>query len=128
MQKQITHDIEIRVVPVYQEHYSNPVASKYIFAYFITIVNHGTDTVQLLRRHWFIYEPVSGMREVAGEGVVGQKPILHPGESFEYDSWTDMPNTIGKMYGYFTMKRLTENDFIKVEIPVFPLVVPYKLN
>ncbi len=125
---QITNGIEIAIIPVYQESYSNPQLNKYIFAYYVTIKNNGQHTVQLLRRHWFIFSSDNILREVDGEGVIGQTPVLKPGEKFEYNSWTDMRTTIGKMYGYYTMKQLKTGTTMKIEIPVFHLIVPFKYN
>lgn len=127
-QTQITQGIEITVKPMYQEQHSNPKLDKYVFAYFVTIRNTGEETVQLLRRHWFIYDSSNVLREVEGEGVIGQTPVLKAGEKFEYNSWTDMKTTIGKMYGYYTMQRLSDRAMIEAEIPEFQLVVPFVFN
>lgn len=127
-QTQITQGIEISIQPDYQEEHSNPQSEKYVFAYHVRIRNMGQDTVQLLRRHWFIYDSGNTLREVEGEGVIGQTPVLRPGEQFEYNSWTEMRTTIGKMYGYYTMQRITDGAMIEAEIPEFQLVVPFICN
>lgn len=124
----ITQGIEISIQPDYQKQYSNPLQEKYVYAYHVTIRNTGRVTVQLLRRHWFIYDSGSHLREVEGEGVIGQTPIIKPGERFEYNSWTEMRTTIGKMYGYYTMKRMTDGAIIEAEIPEFHLVAPFIQN
>ena len=127
-QTQVTQGIEISIQPDYQEEHSNPQHEKYVFAYHVTIRNTGQNTVQLLRRHWFIYDSGNTLREVEGEGVIGQTPIIRPGEQFEYNSWTEMRTTIGKMYGFYTMERITDGATIEAEIPEFHLVVPFIQN
>ncbi len=127
-QTQITQGIEISIQPDYQEQYSNPTEEKYVYAYHVTIRNMGDAAVQLLRRHWFIYDSASSVREVEGEGVIGQTPVIAPGESFNYNSWTEMRTTIGKMYGYYTMQRITDGAMIEAEIPEFQLVAPFIQN
>ena len=127
-QTQITQGIEISIRPDYQEQYSNPIQEKYIYAYYVTIRNTGQATVQLLRRHWFIYDTGNRLREVEGEGVIGQTPVIRPGESFEYNSWTEMNTTIGKMYGYYTMQRISDGAMIEAEIPEFNLIAPFIRN
>ncbi|MFK7981833.1 MAG: Co2+/Mg2+ efflux protein ApaG [Saprospiraceae bacterium] len=127
-QTQITQGIEISIQPDYQEQYSNPTKEKYVYAYHVTIRNKGRSTVQLLRRHWFIYDSDNRLREVEGEGVIGQTPVIRPGERFEYNSWTEMRTTIGKMYGYYTMQRITDGAMIEAAIPEFQLVAPFIQN
>ena len=125
---QTTQGIEISIDPIYQQQYSNPLQEKYVFAYFVTIRNMGQEAVQLLRRHWYIYDSNNQLREVEGEGVIGQTPVIQPGEKFEYNSWTEMPTTIGKMYGFYTMQRSSDGAMIDAEIPEFPLVAPFINN
>jgi len=127
-QTQITRGIEISIKPVYQEQYSNPQKDKYVFAYHVTIRNMGEKTVQLLRRHWYIYDSGNRLREVEGEGVIGQTPVIRPGEQFDYNSWTEMHTTIGKMYGYYTMQIITTGAMIDAEIPEFQLIAPFIQN
>jgi len=92
----VTQGIQVSVLQEYKEHLSTPETGKFIFSYHITM------TMQLLRRHWFIQDSLGPIREVEGPGVVGKTPILKPGDKFEYDSWTEMRTTIGRMYGFFT--------------------------
>ena len=125
---QTTHGIEISIHPVYQEQHSNPGGDQYVFAYFVTIKNRGDETVQLLRRHWYILEAGTVMKEVEGKGVVGKTPVIRPGDIYEYQSWVKMRATVGKMYGFYTMQRITDGDLIDVEIPEFALVVPFIKN
>lgn len=124
----ITNGIKISVFPKYHKEHSNPAKHKYIFSYQITIENTSSDTVQLLRRHWFIFDSNGSYREVEGEGVIGKTPILAPGESHQYISWCPLITQVGKMYGTYLMKRLDNEDQFKVRIPEFQLVVPALLN
>ena len=128
MEALITNGIRVSVETFYQEGYSIPFNNKYVFSYRITIENLSTQTVQLLRRHWHIVDSDLSQREVEGEGVIGKKPILRPGESHEYSSWTQIATGIGKMYGNYLMIRKEDNFYFKVEIPVFQLVAPLRLN
>ena len=84
----------------------------------------------LMRRHWYIIDANGSRREVEGEGVVGQQPILHPNESHQYISGCTFVTSIGKMYGTFTIRQLNtpEPEVFKVNIPEFLMVVPFKLN
>ena len=128
MQALITNGIRVCVETFYQEGYSIPINNKYVFSYRITIENLSTQTVQLLRRHWYIIDSDLSRREVEGEGVIGKKPTLRPGETHEYASWTQIATGIGKMYGNYLMVRKKDNLQFKVEIPVFQLVAPIRLN
>ena len=100
----------------------------FFFAYKIIIENNSEFTVKLLRRHWYIYDSNAVVREVEGEGVVGQQPVLEPGESHEYVSGCNLKTGIGKMRGTYTMERLVDGSLFTVNIPEFVLIVPYKLN
>ena len=123
-----TKGIRISVETFYQSNYSRPMENKYIFAYRVTIENQNPHTVQLLRRHWFVKDSNGLVREIEGEGVVGKQPILNPGESHEYVSWSPLLSDIGKMYGtYLMLDTHTEKEFL-VKIPQFVLIAPFKSN
>ncbi|MCH2084705.1 MAG: Co2+/Mg2+ efflux protein ApaG [Saprospiraceae bacterium] len=124
----ITKDIRISVETFYKPEYSNPIEGKYIFAYRVLIENIGSETVQLLRRHWIISDSTGVIREVEGEGVIGQKPVLNPGESHQYISWSNLSSELGTMHGTYLMKKLVNHAEFKVDIPRFSLLAPYKLN
>lgn len=128
MEALITNDIKVSVETFYQERYSQPVEGKYIHAYRITIENLGENTVQLLRRHWFITEGTGLVREVTGDGVIGQQPILEPGESYQYVSWSNLAGSVGKMHGTYTMVDHKSSLEFTVGIPVFQLIAPDILN
>ena len=124
----ITSGVKISVEHFYQPEHSDPVENKYIFAYRVTIENTSDYTVQLMRRHWFIVESNGLSKEVEGEGVIGQQPIIHPGASHQYVSWTNMATDIGKMSGYYTMVRSLDSEAFHVTIPEFKLIAPQKMN
>ena len=112
----------------YQPAYSSPVQFHYVFTYRISIENRGDHTIQLKRRHWFIHDAGKDLKEVEGEGVVGQQPILEPGQSHEYVSGCNLKSGIGKMYGTYLMERMVDGKRFKVKIPEFTMVAPFKMN
>ncbi len=124
----VTNGIKVSVETFYQEEYSRPIENKYIFAYRIYIDNLSEHTVQLMNRHWYIVDSNGMTREVEGEGVIGQQPILSSGDSHQYVSWSHLFTEIGKMYGYYMFIRQIDGETFKVRIPEFQLVVPYKMN
>lgn len=124
----ITEGIKVSVFTEYQAEYSSPMNMHYVFAYKITIENQSEHTVQLLRRHWYIFDSDGSIREVEGEGVVGQQPILLSGESHQYVSGCNLRTSMGKMVGVYTMERIMDGKKIKVNIPEFVLIPPFKLN
>ncbi len=128
METLITQDIKISVEPFYLPHESMPTQHRYVFAYRITIENMGAETVQLLRRHWHIIESDGAKKEVEGEGVVGEQPILEPGGQFEYTSWCPLTTDVGKMYGTYLMRRTADDKEFQVNIPAFKLLPPFKMN
>lgn len=128
MQTAITKGIKISVEVFYQRKFSRPARNEYIFAYLITIENNSEYTVQLMRRHWFITDSISLKREVEGEGIVGEQPILKPGEQHQYTSACPLKSEIGTMEGTYLMRKSVDNEEFKVKIPLFSLVAPFKLN
>jgi ApaG protein len=128
MTTEITNGVKVSVMTEYLPDYSSPIQQHFVFTYRISIENCSEYTVQLLRRHWFIHDANNTVREVEGEGVVGQQPVLEPGESHEYVSGCNLKSGLGKMYGYYTMERVVDGKQLKVNIPEFTMVVPFKLN
>ncbi|MCC7303135.1 MAG: Co2+/Mg2+ efflux protein ApaG [Bacteroidia bacterium] len=124
----VTKGIRIVVRTQYQDLYSKPDQGHFLFTYRITIENNSEYTVKLLRRHWFIFDSSSERREVEGDGVVGQQPVLMPGDIYEYESASNLTTELGKMSGYYIMERQADKLQFRVEIPEFELVVPAKLN
>ncbi len=128
METLITNGIQISVECFYQPRYSEPLSGKYLFTYEIEIENKSDFTVQLLRRHWFIFDSLNGVREVEGEGVVGQQPVLEPGSTHRYTSWCPLMSEIGRMDGIFLMERIDDKTEFQVLIPSFQLWADSKSN
>ena len=128
METLITKGIKISVETEYQPHQSKAEKNHFIFAYNIHIENKSTHTVQLLRRHWFIFDAIGQRREVEGEGVIGEQPILKSGETHSYKSFCPLFSGVGKMHGTFTMIRLTDDVVFKVVVPEFKMMIPSKMN
>ena len=128
METLTTNGITITVESFYQSGYSKPKEGKFIFAYRINITNNSQETVQLLRRQWFIFDSSGMKKEVEGAGVIGKQPMLAPGESHNYTSWVPLISEIGKMHGNFLMQRQSDEKRFRVTVPPFKLMVPYKLN
>ncbi len=128
MTTKVTHGIKISVDTKFQEGHSYPSQRYFLFLYKITIENTSDYTVQLLRRHWDIFDSSGEYRAVDGEGVVGKQPVLEPGQSFTYESACNLATDIGRMSGYYVFQRQVDNSSHKVTIPEFNLVVPERLN
>lgn len=128
MVQQVTEGVSITVETFYQPAQSNPLNSEFLFAYRITIENLSHVPVKLLRRHWYILDSNGSFREVEGDGVVGQQPIIEPGESYQYVSAANLRSEIGKMYGTYEMENLYNKRLLKIAIPEFQLVAPFKMN
>ena len=121
--KAITKGIAVSVLPTYLEAQSSPESSQYFWAYRVTIENQGHETVQLLSRHWMISNARGDLTEVKGPGVVGDQPVLKPGESYEYTSGAPLNTPSGMMGGAYQMESETGERF-DIEIPTFSLDRP----
>jgi ApaG protein len=121
----ITRGITVSVEPTYLEARSSPSNSQYLWAYHVTIENQGHETVQLLSRHWMITNARGELEEVKGPGVVGEQPILKPGESFEYTSGAPLNTPWGLMGGSYRMETEIGERF-DIEIPTFSLDSPHQ--
>ena len=119
----ITLGIVVRIKPTYLEAQSSPGTSQYIWAYRVTIENQGLETVQLKSRHWMITNSRGELTEVKGPGVVGEQPVLKPGESFEYTSGAPLNTPWGLMGGSYQMESASGERF-DIEIPTFSLDTP----
>ena len=120
---------EISVVPkaTYVEDQSDPSKDQYVFSYTITISNTGNVPAQLVSRHWIITDANGKVLEVKGLGVIGQQPLLKPGESFEYTSGTHLETAVGTMHGTYQMVAEDGQQF-DAPIPSFTLSVPRILH
>jgi len=128
MVTEITKGIKVCVETEYQPSYSSPSQYHYVFTYKVTIENQSDNTIQLLRRHWFIHDAGYTIREVEGEGVVGQQPILEPGQYHKYVSGCNLKSGLGKMKGTYLIERIVDGDRFKVAIPEFNMIAPFKEN
>lgn len=120
-----TEKVRVGVATEYQVVYSNPTQNHFVFAYTVKIENNSNFTLQLMRRHWFIYDSISSaVSEVEGEGVVGEQPILEPNDQHQYVSGCHLQSYQGKMKGTYLMKRFADQSEFKITIPEFQMVVP----
>lgn len=125
MYSQTTQAICVTVQPIYLEDQSSPAEGHYVWAYQVRIENQGNRTVQLRRRHWRITDARGRTQEVRGDGVVGEQPVLRPGESFEYTSGTPLPTPSGIMVGSYTMES-EAGEVFDIAIPAFSLDSPHE--
>jgi ApaG protein len=121
------YDITVAVKTAYLADQSDPSRNQYVFAYTVTIANAGAVAAQLISRHWIITDAEHQVQEVKGAGVVGQQPLLRPGESFEYTSGTHLATAVGTMRGTYQMMAEDGHAF-DAEIPLFTLSVPRVLH
>ena len=121
------YHISITVNTAYLADQSDPSSDRYVFAYTITIANTGTVAAQLISRHWIITDAENVTQEVKGLGVVGEQPLLQPGESFEYTSGTAMATPVGTMHGTYQMVT-SGGDRFDATIAAFTLSEPYAMN
>jgi ApaG protein len=124
MYEAVTHGIRVRVVPQYLEEESSPDEGRYVWAYTIDIANEGHETVQLTTRYWRITDASGRTEEVRGPGVVGQTPVLEPGQSFRYTSGCPLTTPSGIMVGSYQMTT-EDGGRIDVAIPAFSLDSPH---
>lgn len=121
------YEIAVSTVPQFIADQSDPGAERYVFAYTITIENVGTVAAQLISRHWVITDANSRVQEVRGLGVVGQQPLLKPGETFEYTSGCQLDTAVGTMRGSYQMTAEDGTQF-EAEIAEFTLSIPRVLH
>ncbi len=127
MSTALTRGIRVTVRSQYLPERSSPKGGQYAFAYTVRIANEGAETAQLRTRHWIITDGEGKVQEVRGEGVVGEKPILKPGQAFEYTSWCMLATPHGSMHGTYQMQT-EEGESFDAQIAPFPLALPYSLN
>lgn len=124
MYKSTTRDIEVTVEPFYLDDKSAPEEARFVWAYHVQIENRSSETVQLQSRFWRITDALGRVQEVRGDGVVGEQPILHPGDAFEYTSGAPLSTPSGVMVGTYQMTTDGGEQF-DVAIPAFSLDSPY---
>ena len=127
MSSATTHGIRVDVRPEYLPSRSDPARKLWMHAYHVTITNQGHDTVQLRTRHWIITNAEGNEQHVEGPGVVGEQPVLEPGQSYQYSSGCPMDTSMGTMHGSYRMHR-GEGDWFDAEIAPFTLAEPGSIN
>jgi ApaG protein len=125
MYSEITREIRITVRPFYLEDQSSPEEMHFVWAYHVRIENQGPETVQLRNRYWRITDSMGRIQEVRGAGVVGEQPVLKPGEAFEYTSGTPLATPSGIMVGTYQMES-EKGELFDVNIPAFSLDSPHQ--
>ena len=122
-----TYQITVTAAPQYVPDQSDPDAERYVFAYTITLENTGTVAAQLISRHWLITDGNSNVQEVRGLGVIGEQPLIRPGEKYEYTSGCQLDTPVGVMRGTYQMMAEDGTAF-EAEIPAFTLSIPRVLH
>jgi len=122
-----TRHIKITVVPAFLTEQSDSIDQNYVWAYTIQIENSGGETVQLMNRYWKITDAQGGVQEVRGPGVVGEHPVLDPGERYQYTSGAALRTPSGIMVGHYEMQTDTGERFL-VQIPAFSLDSPEQVR
>ena len=118
-----THSIMVSVEPTYLDDESRPRRNRYVWAYHVTIENQGAEPVQLKSRYWKITDSLGRTQEVRGEGVIGEQPLIPPGESYEYSSGTPLSTPSGIMVGSYYMET-RDGRILEIDIPAFSLDSP----
>ena len=127
MSDAVTNGIRVEVLARHSPENSRPREGQWVFQYTVRITNQGTETVQLVSRHWIITDALDHTQEVQGAGVVGEQPVLEPGRSFQYSSWCPLTTPTGMMHGTYQMIRSDGGEF-DIEIAPFALKAAYTIN
>ena len=128
MVQQVTNGIKISVKTNFEGTSYQNYRMYFSFSYSITIENQSNDSVQLISRHWKIFDSLNNVEIVEGEGVIGKKPILAPKKTYTYSSYCNLTSPTGSMRGFFNMINFTSTKNFRVYIPSFQLTVPAILN
>ena len=127
MSEATTRGIRVEVTTAYMPERSAPDEGRFLFAYFVRISNEGSERAQLVSRHWIITDADGDEEQVVGPGVVGEQPVLDPGDSFEYSSFCPLPTPVGSMRGTYQMVTAGGETFDAAIAP-FTLAVPHAVN
>lgn len=128
MKTATTEGVQISVSIRFRSDLSDLFHNKYFFNYRIEIQNNNLFDIQLIHRDWFIFDSLEEISLVSGEGVVGEQPILRPGQKYAYVSGCELTSEVGQMKGFYTFKRLENDALFQVHVPQFDLIYPGKLN
>ena len=124
----ITEGVAVRVTTRFRADLSNTHDGSFFFNYHVEIENQNLFSVQLLHRDWFIFDSLNPPAHVSGEGVIGEQPILVPGEMYAYTSGCELRSEMGAMHGFYTFKNAVSDEVFRVDIPTFQLEFPGRLN
>ena len=124
----LTYGVKISVESVFRKDLSNIENSIYFFNYRIVIENTNSFDIQLVKRYWHIFDSLNAPKIIEGDGVVGEQPIIKPGQKHAYVSGCDLNSEIGYMKGYYTFLKIDSNENFKASIPRFELIAKVKLN
>ena len=127
MSEAVTNGIRVEVLCRYVPESSRPSLHEYVFQYTVRITNQGTETVQLVSRHWIITDALDHIEEVKGPGVVGEQPVMAPGESYKYSSWCPLRTPTGVMRGTYQMLRAGGHQF-DIDIAPFAMRAPQTIH
>src|SRR6266566_1544633 len=127
MSEAVTNQIRVEVLSQPSPENSRPQQGEWVFQYTVRITNQGTETVQLVSRHWIITDALDHVEEVKGPGVIGEQPVMAPGESYKYSSWCPLRTPIGVMRGTYQMLRAGGNQF-DIEIAPFAMRAPQTIH
>jgi ApaG protein len=122
----VTAGVRVEVLSRHSPENSRPLVGEWVFEYTVRITNQGSETVQLLSRHWIITDALEDTREIKGPGVIGQQPVLAPGESFKYSSWCPLKTPTGLMRGTYQM--VSANRHFDIDIAPFALKARYTVH
>jgi len=125
---QVTKGIKISVATSFEGTFFKNYKMHFAFGYTISIENQSQDAVQLTSRHWKIFDALNETEVLDGEGVIGKKPVIFPGESHTYSSGCLLASPIGAMKGYFNMVNFSTTERFRVNVPIFRLNAPFALN
>jgi ApaG protein len=128
MRNKIISSVKIHVKTWFRSDLSNPEENQYFYNYKIYIENKGNEPIQLLHRHWMVEQLIYGIQHVDGPGVVGEQPLIHPGERYEYVSGCEFWMPIGRMSGFYSFQNLETEQLFSVPIPLFTLEFPPLLS
>jgi len=125
---QVTKGIKVTIQTTFEGTFFKNYKMHYAFGYTITIENQSKDTVQLISRHWDVFDSLKELESIDGEGVIGKKPVIKPGKFHTYSSGCLLASPIGAMKGHYSMMNLASEENIEVEVPTFKLAAPFALN
>ena len=124
----LTKQVVVTVTTQYLPHLSTPGNNNYVFRYHIVVENKSDRAIKLLKRNWHIIDANGQVRIVEGEGVVGEMPVIQPGQQYAYHSICNFRSEIGLMHGHYLMSDLVNGELFKVFVPSFTMITPSKLN